>query len=612
MLANELSALLAQRCEEIVRDLLPNGEKKGGEWCAGSVRGEKGESLKVRLKGAKAGVWSDFQSGESGDLLDLWAITKSLSISQTMKEVSEQFNVLSKNYSPHDSYKKTFTRPAKKDRESLKEESPVHKYLSEVRGLNSKTIFLYAIPHSKDEIIFNYYREQEIIFEKTLKLQRKDGKKQVFVSANAEPCLFGWQMIPPNDRKVIICEGEIDAMSFFQYGYPALSVPFGGGRGDKQRWLDYEIERLNRFDEIFICMDNDDAGLEGAREIIGRLGAHRCRVIQLPMKDANECLVNGMSFQDIKYYIDNAITFDPQELKLHGDFLHSTHEFMNPTSGTFMGYTLGWDNCEQSILFKPSGLTMWTGYNGHGKTMFLGHVMLNMLNQGARICVASMELYPEELMARTYMQATAMERPSLDYMKAIDDWIDGKLMIFNLIGTAKIDRMLEVFLYARRRYGLDVFIIDSLTTLSIAEDDYNAQKELTEKLRDFKLQYNCHIHLVAHPRKPRDEGEIPGKYDIRGGGAISDLADNCFAVWRNKKKESIAREQARGNYLEPEEIEILNQPDAYLRCDKNRHGRGKYKEGLFAFWFHEPSNQYLDKSYAKAKPYIEYSCVNKE
>ena len=117
-------------------------------------------------------------------------------------------------------------------------------------------------------------------------------------------------------------------------------------------------------------------------------------------------------------------------------------------------------------------------------------------------------------------------------MDKIDDWLYGKLYIFNLVGTGKIDRMLEVFLYARRRYGIDVFVIDSLTTLSIAEDDFNAQKELTEKLRDFKLEHNCHIHLVAHPRKPRDEMIIPGKYDIRGAGAISDLADNCFSVWR--------------------------------------------------------------------------------
>ena len=60
--------------------------------------------------------------------------------------------------------------------------------------------------------------------------------------------------------------------------------------------------------------------------------------------------------------------------------------------------------------------------------------------------------------------------------------------------------------------------------------------------------------------------------------------------------------------MTPEELEKLQKPDAYLKCDKNRHGRGKYKEGIFGFWFHEPSFQYLDREGIKPKPYIEYSC----
>ena len=327
------------------------------------------------------------------------------------------------------------------------------------------------------------------------------------------------------------------------------------------------------------------------------------------MKDANECLVNGISAEDMKYYLSDAKSLDPKELRHHDEFMDLAMEILHPTPGKFLGYTLGWDKCKYSFLFRPSGLTIWTGYNGHGKTLFLGQVMLNMMKQGAKFCVASMELYPEELMARTYVQATAQAAPATGFVNKFSESINGQLYIFNLVGTGEIKRLLEVFLYARRRYGVDVFVVDSLTTLNIAEDDYNGQKELTTMLRDFKMEYNCHIHLVAHPRKPRDESEIPGKYDIRGGGAVSDLADNCFAVWRNKKKESISRNEARGEYLEPEEIEVLKQPDAYLRCDKNRHGRGKFKEGIVSFWFHEPSYQYLEREGIKPKPYIEYSCL---
>jgi len=611
MLATELSALLAQRCEEIVRDLLPNGEKKSGEWCVGSIQGEKGESLKVHLKGAKAGVWADFATGERGDMLDLWAKIKGQSTVEAMKEVADYFNFSTSGYKATRPSKKTFTKPPQTPVEPLKTMSPVHIYLSNTRKLSETVIQRFKIPHSESEIVFNYIRDKEIIFVKRMKLERKDGKKQIVVSPNAEPCLFGWQVIPPHARTVVICEGELDAMSFCQYGIPALSVPFGGGRGEKQRWLEYEIENLNRFDEIFICMDNDDAGQEAAKEIVNRLGAHRCRLVELPMKDANECLMNGLSKEDIQFFIDDAKSLDPEELRPHSDFTMEAYEIIHPVTGKFLGYNLGWEKCEDHFLFKPSGLTMWTGYNGHGKTLFLGQVMLNMIRQGARVCVASMELYPAELMARTYLQTTAQQSPSLEFIKAVDTWLERNLFIFNLVGTGKIERLLEVFLYARRRYGVDVFIVDSLTTLNIAEDDYNGQKELTEKLRDFKLQYDCHIHLVAHPRKPRDESEIPGKYDIRGGGAISDLADNCFAVWRNKAKEEIVRRQARGDYLTPDEYEVLKEHDSFLKCDKNRHGRGKFKEGVVGFWFHEPSGQYLERESLLARPYIEYSCVNK-
>lgn len=85
----------------------------------------------------------------------------------------------------------------------------------------------------------------------------------------------------------------------------------------------------------------------------------------------------------------------------------------------------------------------------------------------------------------------------------------------------------------------DVFVIDSFMKLDIAEDDYKAQKVLIEQLCDFKNQHGCHIHIVVHPRKGADELRPPGKLDNKGTGAISDLADNCFTVCRNKYKEEL-------------------------------------------------------------------------
>jgi hypothetical protein len=71
--ARELARMLAQRAPALAAELFPRGRKDGPEWRVGSLAGEAGQSLAVRLTGAKAGVWQDFASGEGGDALDLAA-----------------------------------------------------------------------------------------------------------------------------------------------------------------------------------------------------------------------------------------------------------------------------------------------------------------------------------------------------------------------------------------------------------------------------------------------------------------------------------------------------------------------------------------------------------
>ena len=73
--AGHISRLLAGRVGELVRELLPHGQRDGREWRVGSIAGEKGKSLAVHLTGARSGIWADFSSGERGDALDLVAAT---------------------------------------------------------------------------------------------------------------------------------------------------------------------------------------------------------------------------------------------------------------------------------------------------------------------------------------------------------------------------------------------------------------------------------------------------------------------------------------------------------------------------------------------------------
>ena len=395
-------------------------------------------------------------------------------------------------------------------------------------------------------------------------------------------------------------------MSLYQYGFAALSVPFGAGKGAKHTWLEYDYDRLSIFDEIFLCFDDDSAGKEAISDLVERLGRYRCRIVKLPLKDPNDCLQAGITAEEIHRLFDAAETFDPEELKQASTLVEKVINEFFPEEGKALGYYAPWNKTHDKILFRPAELSIISGINGHGKSQFLGNILLSFMQQSARICIASLELKPQRLLMRLTRQASGLATPSSEYIRAIHEWYEDKLWLFDLVGTAKSDRLLEVFLYARQRYGVNVFVIDSFLKLDIAEDDFKAQKIFIEKLCDFKNQHNCHILLIVHPRKSADESNLPGKLDFKGTGAISDLADNCFTIWRNKAKEELKRRQENGVSLNLQEQEKMKMADCLWLCDKQRNGDW---EGRIALWFDPKSFQYLDYETQHPVQFVEYSTV---
>ena len=606
MMAKEISRKLAQRAEDVARYLLPNGKKQGNEWRVGNIAGDSGKSLGVQLTGSKAGVWCDFATNDSGDLLDLWALKRNLKLSGAITEAAHYLGITIPKFDPVRSSK--FVKPSIMNGTKVTSGSQVCNYLITERKLNTKSIEAYGLQENEKEIIFPYFCDGKLKFVKYLNIARVNGKKQIRVEANCEPCLFGWHLIANHARSIILCEGELDALSLYEYGFSALSVPFGGGSGNKQKWIEHEFDRLSIFDEIYLCFDNDSAGELAVTEIIERLGRHRCHIVKLPYKDVNECLQNNVTTDIMQRCFNEAKTLDPQELKSATLFAEEVINEFYPPQGVIVGYNTPWDKGKNKILFRPDELSIWTGINGHGKSQFLGQILLAMMNQGARVCIASLEIKPKRLLMRLTRQAGAIQAPSNEYIKAIHEWYNDKLWIFDLVGTAKSQRLLDVFLYAKQRYGIDVFVIDSFMKLDIAEDDYKSQKSFIEQLCDFKNQHNCQIHLVVHPRKSSDETTPPGKLDNKGTGAISDLADNCFSIWRNKEKELLIQKKENGVVVAEKELKKLDFPDCFWTCDKQRNGDW---EGRLSFWFHAPSLQYLPASNHRPVRLVVYSNIER-
>ncbi|HFN3647470.1 TPA: hypothetical protein ACJJ17_005152 [Enterobacter hormaechei subsp. xiangfangensis] len=251
----ELSEKLWDNAERVAKYLLPRGHLEGKEWCAGNTNGDAGKSLKINLGGKK--TWADFASGDSGDLLDLWVLVRNCQLHDAMREAKE-FLGLKDDDNHFEAKKKTFSRPTKK---GVKKASHCYDYLSS-RGITRETADQFRVSdavvwyHDENReipaVAFPYLRNGELLQVKRIGTERPNGKKLIMAEADCEPCLFGWQAMDAKARAVVLCEGEIDCMTYSQFGISALSVPFGGGKGAKQQWIEYEYHNLDRFEEIWL------------------------------------------------------------------------------------------------------------------------------------------------------------------------------------------------------------------------------------------------------------------------------------------------------------------------------------------------------------------------
>lgn len=579
----EVKRLLANSALAVAEHLLPGGRKERDEWRCGSTAGGKGDSLGVHLSGPKAGIWADFATGEGGDLLDLWCATRANGISDALDQARTWLGVERPKAFRESEVRPMYTRPAKPACKAPA--NRVKDYLTSDRNLPYAVLERYRIGEFGDEIIFPFLLpDGELAMAKARKAE--DGAKPKPTAANCEPVLFGWQAIPADARSVVITEGEIDAMSWAAYGVPAMSVPYGGGKGAKQNWIENDFDRLDRFERIYISTDMDSVGDEAAAEIIPRLGRHRCYRVSLPYKDANECLVNGVTQEAMQNFLDQAQSIDPEGLRHASDYLEEVRGLFWPTPGARTGYSAPYGKLDGKLQFRPGEVTLWTGASGAGKSQILSDCAVHWISEGSRVCLSSLEMKPAHTLKRMVKQAGDVDRPTEDFLSNILDYLDNGLLLYDHVGKAGVDGLLEVFNYARAKYGCDQFIIDSLMRLGIAGDDYTGQEKVMFKIVDWAIEHNVHVHMVAHARKGEKGSGAPETEDIKGAMEIGANAFNILAVWRNRRLEEELKATLEGT---PVWHELNEKPGVILNIAKQRNGDFEGKVGL---WFDQQTYRY--------------------
>lgn len=255
---------------------------------------------------------------------------------------------------------------------------------------------------------------------------------------------------------------------------------------------------------------------------------------------------------------------------------------------------LPWDKARDLFNFRAGEVTLWAGQNGHGKTQVVSQLVLSLMGQEERVCVASFEMKPATTMQRLARMYAGTNPFSPEYQgpdgadalealyRELGEWTDGRLWIYDQQGTVEASRVIGMARYCAKELGVTHIVIDSLMKCVRGEDDYNGQKEFVDELTSLARDNAIHVHLIHHTRKPANENHIPDKYDNKGSGAITDLVDNVMMVWRNKAKEDDYKAKGAMSNRRTEH-------DAAIMCRKQRNGED---EPTILLWFDRDSTQY--------------------
>lgn len=386
-------------------------------------------------------------------------------------------------------------------------------------------------------ICFNYFYEGQLINTKY-----RDGAKHFKMHKGAELIPYNIDCLA-TAKEVWIVEGEMDALSLIEAGIEnVISVP--NGAQTNLTFFDRFMPSFDHIEKIHIAVDNDAPGIELRNAIADRFGKDKCDYIVFDdCKDANEYLLLNGAFA-LRDAANNFTEFPMVGVFSITDFLPDIENLYN--YGLPTGADTGMWGFDQHLKFHKGYLTTITGVPGHGKSDFLDHIIVKLLQRhGWKGAFYSPENRPTELHISKLLKKIS-QRPFMGQDRMTQDEIyEALYLLENSIYFVKpekdftLDSILSKVAELKNRRNIDWFVIDAWNKLehqySESETKYIGQS--LDKLVNFCERYNVHCFLVAHPRKiAKRDGknyDIPTLYDIAGSANFFNKTDNGITVYRN-------------------------------------------------------------------------------
>jgi twinkle protein len=384
-------------------------------------------------------------------------------------------------------------------------------------------------------------------------LRTKD-KDFPWVGDASEALPFGAHAFPKTGKMLVVTEGEIDALSMSQVQgneYPVVSIGCGAGTGEAtkvRKYIAKHLDYVRGFEKVVLMFDNDEPGRDSARAAAEVIGGAAC-IAELPLKDANEMLVEGRT-KELINAMWRAKPYSPEGVVALSDIVDSV--LATPAQGKSYALpaltqaTFGWRYGQ--IVVVGAG-------TGAGKTDFLLQEAAHAITvHNESVGLFFLESTPRDVAIRVAgkIKGKTFHVPDgswkqEDLESAVRDLAaTNKVFLYDNFGISEWDRIRDRIRFLRHSHGVRYFVVDNLSAFSaVADDERRELERVMAEIAGLAQELDAFIWVVSHLSTPEggkshEEGARVMARHLKGARAISHWAHYIIGLERNQQSDDEA------------------------------------------------------------------------
>jgi twinkle protein len=381
---------------------------------------------------------------------------------------------------------------------------------------------------------------------------RTADKQFRIIGQGSELPLFGQHLWRSSGKKVVVCEGEIDAMSVSQaHGnkWPVVSVPNGASSAGAA--VKRALPWLESFETVVFMFDMDEPGQKAAKECAALLTPGRAKIAVLPLKDASEMMM-ASRVSEIVNCVWEAKVYRPDGVIL-GEELRD-RVLANQEDTDSIPYP--WQSLNEMTLgIRLGEIVTLTSGTGQGKSSVCRAWQHYLIGKGQKVGVMALEenviktskaLMGIEL--RCPPQRWDQHQFGLEELEAAFDATvgSGRVVLYDHFGSTDTENLLSRVRYMVRSCGCSHVFLDHLSIVVSGIGDGDERRLIDNtmtRLRSLVEELQFCLFVVSHLTRPpgtgtaHEEGGSTSLRQLRGSGAIGQLSDIVIGLERNQQDE---------------------------------------------------------------------------